>query len=487
MDLENARVSRGESTKSSKPPKDRWDKAEIIFKFLAAAVVVLFGFLGNHYLQEKQKIDSGIKLYTQLLSNKETAENTLRKDMFGQILESFLKPKDGGEQESLRIIREMRLNLELLSRNFHESLDMKPLFKHLLMEIIRPQNELRACSGKLGELIKNLNDPEWKEQDRDHWDGLRKDIEKAKETCKTALGQRKNEEIEFDLITFQKEDKLQENIEKWRKQVDRLLVVYNRELDLLVQTAKRVTRKEREVLEEVADKLELEIPLEDQEPDKLCAAYSPLDWLPREAGTCEIKNDEHDAGPSKIEIVEVKAALKEGIRKFKDVQVPGPSDAGPPEIKTVQVKGVSNEATLMFKDVDGKYDETSKRYFRMLVRYIYPSWKRVFVEVLSCPEKEGCEERKEDDPEKDVADFWLEYFDFPLVDNTYLNEDQRYSVILEGFKEDEKGHDVKAKVTLLYYPAAYAGLKEKSFYNNQLMRGLLDSELFDKRPRIFSR
>jgi hypothetical protein len=189
---------------------------------------------------------------------------------------------------------------------------------------------------------------------------------------------------------------------------------------------------------------------------------------------------------SESEIFEVKAASREGIRKFKTAQAPGPPDAGPAEIKTVQVEGVSKEATLTFKNVDGTDDEGSKRYFKMLVRYVYPGWKRVFVEVLTCPEQEGCEDKQEDDATKDVAGFWLEYFDFPLVDNTYLNEDQRYSVILEGFKEDEKGHDVKAQVTLLYYPAAYAGLKEKSFYNNQLMRGLLKSNLFEKRAWIFA-
>ena len=157
------------------------------------------------------------------------------------------------------------------------------------------------------------------------------------------------------------------------------------------------------------------------------------------------------------------------------------------------VEGVTAERTLTFKTADGQEDKTSSRYFRMKVRYVYPRWKQIYVEILTCPKKEYCEENEKDDQEKDTANFWLGYFDFPLVDHTYLNEDQRYSVFVEGFKEGQDGKDEKAEITLLYYPASYAGLKEKSFYNNQLMRGLLKSELFrnkedpNERAWFFSR
>jgi len=114
------------------------------------------------------------------------------------------------------------------------------------------------------------------------------------------------------------------------------------------------------------------------------------------------------------------------------------------------------------------------------------------VEVLTCPVGKGktmtegecrdlADKSKHDNPVGETANFWLEYFDFPLVDNTYINSTHRYSAILEDIEEDKDGENAKAKITLLYYPAAYAGLKEKSFYNNQLMRGLLKSKLFLER------
>jgi hypothetical protein len=81
-----------------------------------------------------------------------------------------------------------------------------------------------------------------------------------------------------------------------------------------------------------------------------------------------------------------------------------------------------------------------------------------------------CEQRYKENPKiNNKANFWLEYFDFPLVDNTYLNSKQRYSVILDGFETDEHENDTAAKITLLYYPASCSGLKEKSFYNTHRM------------------
>jgi hypothetical protein len=78
----------------------------------------------------------------------------------------------------------------------------------------------------------------------------------------------------------------------------------------------------------------------------------------------------------------------------------------------------------------------------------------------------------------ETSAFWLEYFDFPLVDNSYINSKQRYSVILEDFNAGWDGEDESAEITLLYYPASYAGLKEKSFYNNQLMNTLMKDNFF---------
>jgi hypothetical protein len=55
------------------------------------------------------------------MSRREEAESSLRKDMFVSIISSFLQPAPGDLSAKV-------LNLELLAYNFHDSLNLKPLF-----------------------------------------------------------------------------------------------------------------------------------------------------------------------------------------------------------------------------------------------------------------------------------------------------------------------------------------------------------------------
>ena len=123
--------------------RDKWDKAEIICKSVGAVltplVIVGLGLLGNHIIQknqqreqkaqqEIQRREQKTQLYTQLMSQREESESGLRKDMFSSIINSFLKPGSATLEEEV-------LNLELLAYNFHESLNLKPLFIHLKNQI----------------------------------------------------------------------------------------------------------------------------------------------------------------------------------------------------------------------------------------------------------------------------------------------------------------------------------------------------------------
>ena len=123
--------------------KDSWDKAKVILEpvggLLTAISVAALGFYGSRLLEQRQTLDSNFRLYSELMSKREESESALRKDMFQSIIQSFLKP--GGEGQSLD---EQVLNLELLAYNFHESLDLKPLFVHLEKQIRR----LKADSDK---------------------------------------------------------------------------------------------------------------------------------------------------------------------------------------------------------------------------------------------------------------------------------------------------------------------------------------------------
>jgi hypothetical protein len=111
----------------SEPKKERdfWDKFAIVLSplggLLTAFAVAYVGMTGSQMLERRQSVDTNARLYSELMSRREEAESSLRKDMFVSIISTFLKP--GASDPSAKV-----LNLELLAYNFHDSLNLKPLF-----------------------------------------------------------------------------------------------------------------------------------------------------------------------------------------------------------------------------------------------------------------------------------------------------------------------------------------------------------------------
>jgi len=139
-----------EDSAGRKRERDGWDKAEIILKpvgglFTAIAVAVL-GFWTSNYVRSRevreaalrerlQTRDTNARLYSELTSRREESESALRKDMFKSIIDSFLRSGRATPEQEV-------LNLELLVYNFHESLNLKPLFRHI--ERVIKDSPLRA-------------------------------------------------------------------------------------------------------------------------------------------------------------------------------------------------------------------------------------------------------------------------------------------------------------------------------------------------------
>lgn len=121
-------------------PKDPWDKLAVLLHplggLLTALAVAVVGVLGSRVLDRRQSMETNARLYSELMSRREEAESSLRKDMFVSIIQSFLEPKAGDFDAKV-------LNLELLAYNFHESLNLKPLFLDL-------SRRLSSSPGKTG-------------------------------------------------------------------------------------------------------------------------------------------------------------------------------------------------------------------------------------------------------------------------------------------------------------------------------------------------
>lgn len=129
--------------------RDRWDKLQILLdpvgKAITALVVVWFGFFGNRVLQEDQKR----RAFVELMSRREEADNNLRKDMFGKVIDQFVAPNK--TELEARI-----LNLELLAYNFHESIDLGPLLKRVYAESLTDKRATRRERKRLQKLAQDI-------------------------------------------------------------------------------------------------------------------------------------------------------------------------------------------------------------------------------------------------------------------------------------------------------------------------------------------
>jgi hypothetical protein len=125
-----------EPVKRKRKERDLWDKIKIVMQpiggMITALTIALVSYYGSDYLNNKQNNDSKIRLYTELMSSREQSESALRKDMFTSILSTILKDSHSLDENILQ--------LELLAYNFHESLNLMPLFVYMDRQIAAEKN-----------------------------------------------------------------------------------------------------------------------------------------------------------------------------------------------------------------------------------------------------------------------------------------------------------------------------------------------------------
>ena len=144
--------------------RDAWDKAAVVASLLVPISVAIVYILGMYFLHSQQAAETEHRdrqqvaeaksrllqqaaetrgrLYVELQTSREKADSDLRKSMFDTVITTFLK------RES-REPTDLILTLELLAYNFHEVIDLGPLFKHVetMLRPIQPE-ELREQYGK---------------------------------------------------------------------------------------------------------------------------------------------------------------------------------------------------------------------------------------------------------------------------------------------------------------------------------------------------
>ena len=107
-------------------------------------VTLVVGYLLNSSISTSQTRDSNLRLYADMMGRREEADSALRKDMFQSILQTFVSTAPGGRGDPESQV----LNLELLAYNFHESLDLGPLFKHVQRQLTATEAAKRDPKGQ---------------------------------------------------------------------------------------------------------------------------------------------------------------------------------------------------------------------------------------------------------------------------------------------------------------------------------------------------
>ena len=135
--------------------KDFWDKVDIVIRpvngVLTALAVALLGYYTSNVLRQSELRETNQRVYTELMSSREQAESGLRKDMFLSIIQTFLAPGPTGPEAKM-------LDLEMLAYNFHESLNLKPLFSHMDRQIaLLSGSEKQSYLIRLNQVAKEIS------------------------------------------------------------------------------------------------------------------------------------------------------------------------------------------------------------------------------------------------------------------------------------------------------------------------------------------
>src|SRR5437660_9348179 len=127
-------------------------KADTISKLMMPLVLAGVGFLVSWTLNDIQSRESNTRVYTELMTKREDADTSLRRSMFESVLKTFLETRPGNADRDL-------VNLELLTYNFHETLNLKSLFLHVQRQIVAgPSQQSRETQERLIRLARHVSE-----------------------------------------------------------------------------------------------------------------------------------------------------------------------------------------------------------------------------------------------------------------------------------------------------------------------------------------
>jgi hypothetical protein len=139
---------------------DKWQKwesfAKIMAGFSAAVSAILIPILINSYTEENRKAE----MYVRTMTEREKSDTDIRQSMFQSLLTGYLGAlKEDFTKADEESFRRRIMFLELLTLNFQEYFNAKPLFEEVYAGLERKRTEPKAS-----------------EDDKEKWENLEREI-----------------------------------------------------------------------------------------------------------------------------------------------------------------------------------------------------------------------------------------------------------------------------------------------------------------------
>ncbi|MCP4547270.1 MAG: hypothetical protein GY835_12495 [bacterium] len=434
----------------------------IFWPMIALVLPIIITTISAHTYNVKSERDSRLRLYSELISQRENSESKMRIDMLNTLMGNFFKSKADQSTDStmsidytLKTIDEDILQLELITYNFHESLQLSPLFHSVNRKLIGLKSR-KDSEDRLDEItamnkrLLNL---------------ARKVISKQVETLQGHGDVQKYKLSISDYRTGRWKRDIRESfenlIDNTNASIDRTKIsrglaqhVWNDELEQVVRDE---IGEERNIVLLQRDLVDSALSI----VETLSVVDSTWNVLWDTVGTADGGVDSViGILKSNMGQIDPTAQLVEGPYLIDDL------------ITLYSTSGDSVHCMRGALEImDLKEDEHEIRIRLEIVQCMHGVRDAVQCDggkgQAKCWDHTGCEALT---MEIEGDGFHVGVFDFPLIDNTRLNNDLRFSVFIKQWSDSIDGQDAEIELGFALFPGYVASLREKSYFKDIMER-----------------
>ncbi len=518
----------GNKPENDKKDKDLWDKLAASAKFIGAVAAIIGSVLIPYYLHSNAEENRKAQMYAQIMTEREQADTSLRSEMFKTLLNNYLgkftgeneteetdsKPpstyatlrtsaseQETDETENGNILYNKIMFLSLLTKNFQEYFNVKPLFEQLYSLLQKEEDKI------LEKLLGELKNEEGKK--------IRKKLYRKMKNANDKKFEKFYNELKSEEDETVSKTKLEERKKEWEKIIDNKKVVSSKAKKNLNEMLKLIgedspkqsdqnskksesNRGTRQELKKIEQKLE--------KIDELIERKELKEYLLTLAHKNGLKTfDELQEKTKKLieklkKIKELKGRLLRLARSTASRQAAMLSRLGhvqsnelrfynnkskqESENNALRYEKLSEKILIKLYDIDrGRADNNSiskkSGYHSIELKVVGMIEGTNEVEFEARLYKDhfrrkfrGIRLRKSFDHSAPVGTdfrFSISYFDMPYMDNTRLYDGTRFAVILKDIKRTDMGY-VKIELEVISFREEFMTLRDRPLFEEMLTK-----------------